>query len=135
MKLLRNLAIAVSVMPVFGNLSASVVHCHNPHHNHCVHHCHNHNHCHHSHGWFNRPSFGFSLSFGTPVYEPPVRIVERNYYRPTTRVVRTYSAPVCEERTYRTYGRPYSVCETQTVYTRPVSVYETVSLDFPFPIF
>jgi hypothetical protein len=138
MKLLAKVAIIISVMPVFGNLSASIEHCSNRNHNHnhcvnkncgqqCKNHCHSnschvHHHCH-------RPRVGFSLNIGTPIYEPPVRVVERSYYRPETRVVKTYSRPVCESTTYRTYGRPYSVCETKTVYSSPVAVYETVEVE------
>jgi len=129
MNMLTKVAIIVSLMPVFGNMAASIE-CHNPHHNHnhsanCHHHydnghCHNHYHEH-------RPHAGFSLNLFAPV--EPVRFVERTYCAPATRVVKTYSRPAYETTTYKTYGSPYGVTQTQTVYTAPV--YETVTVASP----
>lgn len=145
MKLLIKVAIMASLMPVFGDLSASV-NCHNRHHSHCAH-----SNCHHNcHGHYfqSKPRFDLSFSINTPIYEP--RFVERSYYRPVSRPVtsvvttyvprpvrevRTYSRPAYEARTYSSYGYPYGVCETRTVYSNPVSVYETVSIESPVVVY
>lgn len=135
MKLLKKIAIILSVIPVFGSLYASKV-CNNPNHNHkhstnCSKH-YNSNHTHHH--CSSRPKVDFSLNIGAPVYKSPVRVVERTYVpaRPATRVVKAYSAPTYETTTYSSYGYPCGVTQTKTVYS---PVYETVVVESPVVVY
>ncbi|KKP29800.1 MAG: hypothetical protein UR12_C0002G0009 [candidate division TM6 bacterium GW2011_GWF2_30_66] len=136
MKLLKKIAIILSVIPVFGSLYASTV-CNNPNHNHkhsanCSKH-YNNNHTHHH--CSSRPKVDFSLNIGAPVYKSPVRVVEKTYapVRPANRIVKTYSTPIYETTTYSSYGYPCGVSKTQTVYSSPV--YETVFVESPVTIY